>query len=141
MMIAALLPVGVQLASASSAPVLSGSYSVVQSRALGNQMQIRVRMRLTNSGPSDLSIQRITLWNSSHPEKGGSHARAVTLRARSSADTMQEFTVSRSDYRQWQKGFRPRIVLEVAARTKPGRPATRSTAVVRLDHGAGQEAR
>jgi hypothetical protein len=139
--IAALLPSVTQFGSARNAPVLAGSYSVVQSTALGSQMQIRIRIHLTNRGPSHVSIQRITLWDSSHPEKGGSHACALMLRARATTDTVQQFTVSRSEYQQWQRGFRPRFVLEMGAQANPARPAVRSTAVVRLDRSVGQEGR
>jgi len=140
MMVAALLPVWIQFAPGSDAPVVSGSYSVVQNKALGSQMQIRIRIHLMNHGTSDVSVQRMTLWDFSHPDKGGSRACALTLRAHASADTTQDFIVSRSDYQQWQKGFRPRFVLETAGPGNAvGRPAAKSTVVVRLDRSSGQE--
>ena len=139
-MVAALLLVGIQFASGSNAPVVSGSYSVVQNKALGSQVQIRIRIHLTNHGPSDLSVQRMTLWDFSHPDKGGSRACALTLRAHTSADTTQEFMVSRSDYQQWQKGFRPRFVLEMAGPGNAvGQPTAKSTVVVRLDRSSARE--
>jgi hypothetical protein len=139
-MVAALLPLGIQLASAGNAAAVSGSYSVVQNQALGTQVQIRMRIHLMNSGPSDLSVQRMTLWDFSHPEKAGSHACALTLRAHAAADTTQDFIVPRADYRQWQKGFRPRFVLEMASPGNTGGgPAVKSTAVVRLDRISGRE--
>lgn len=142
LMVAALLPVGIQFASASNAPVVSGSYSIVQNRDLGSQVEIRMRIHLINQGPSDLSVQRLTLWDFSHPDKGGSRACAFTLHAHASADTTQQFIISRSDYRQWQKGFRPRFVLDVAGpRNAASRQASKSTIVVRLDRSSGQEGR
>ena len=139
-MIAALLPVGMQFAQGSNAAAVSGSYSLVQNKALGSQVQIRIRIHLMNHGPSDFSVQRMTLWDFSHPDKGGSRACALVLRAHTSADTTQDFIISRSDYRQWQKGFRPRFVLETAgAGNAAGGPTAKSTVVVRLDHGSRQE--
>lgn len=133
---AALFALGVQCATASDTPLVSGSYQVVRSKDLGSQSQIQMRIHLMNHGPSDLSIQKMTFWDFSHADKGGMSARAVTLRAHSSADTTQEFTVRRSDYQRWQKGFRPRLVLQIAS---PGR--TSSKAVVRLDRISGREAK
>ncbi len=126
----------VQFAPASNAPVVSGSYEVVQKTGLGSQEQIRLRIRLVNHGPSDFFIQRITLWDSSHPERGGTQACAVTLHARASADTIQEFTVRHHEYELWQKGLRPRFILEM-----PGPGTTRRTTVVRLDPIASKEAK
>ncbi len=86
---------------------------VLQNTDLGSQAQIRMRLHPVNHGPSDLSIQRMTLWDFSHPDKGGSHACAITLRAHASAETTQEFTVERPEYQLWQKGLRPRLVLRM----------------------------
>lgn len=139
-MVVALLPVGIQFASASNAPVVSGSYSVVQNRTFGSQVQIRVRIHLMNHGPSDLAVQRMTLWDFSHPDKGGSHACALTLRAHASADTTQDFIIPSSDYQLWQRGFRPRFLLQVAGPgNSVGRPTVKSTVVVRLDRSSGRE--
>jgi len=125
-----------QFASASNAPVVSGTYQVVQNTNLGSQTQIRMRIHLVNRGPNNLSIRTMTLWDFSHPDKGGTHACALTLRAHASADTTQEFTIRRPEFESWRKGLRPRLVLGMAA---PAR--TKSTAVVRLDRIAGQEAK
>lgn len=114
LMVGALLPAAIQFAPAGNAAVVSGSYSVLQSQDHGSHMQIRIRVHLKNEGPSDLSVQRMTLWDFSHPDKGGSIACALALRAHGSADTIQNLVLSRSDYQQWQKGFRPRFVLEMA---------------------------
>jgi hypothetical protein len=132
--VAALLALVVQVASASNAPLISGSYEVVRNTNLGSQTQIRIH--LVNHGPNNLSIQRLTLWDFSHPDKGGTHACALTLRAHASADTTQEFTIRRPEFESWRKGLRPRLVLEIAA---PAR--AKSTAVVRLDRISGKEAK
>ena len=133
--VVALLALG-QFAPASNTPLVSGSYEVVQNTDLGSQAQIRMRIHLVNHGPTNLSIQRMTLWDFSHPDRGGTHASAVTLQAHASAETTQEFTIRRSEYELWRRGLRPRLVLEMTA---PGN--TKSTAVVRLDRISGQEAK
>jgi hypothetical protein len=135
LVVAALLALA-KLATASTAPVVSGNYQVVQNTNLGSQTQIRMRIHLVNHGAKNLSIQRVTLWDFSHPDKGGTHACALTLRAHASVDTTQEFTIRRLEFESWRKGLRPRLVLGMAA---PAR--TKSTAVVRLDRLAGQEAK
>ncbi len=136
LVVATLLALGTLFATASNAPLVSGSYEVVQNKDLGSQAEIRMRIHLVNHGPSDLSIQRMTLWDFSHPDKGGTNACAVALHAHASAETTQEFTIRRSDYQLWQKGLRPRFVLQLG-----GKGSTKSTAVVRLDRISGQEAK
>lgn len=125
-----------QIATASNAPVVSGSYEIVQNKNLGSQAQIRMRIHLVNHGPNSLSIQRMTLWDFSHPDKGGTRVCPLTLRMHAFAETIQEFTILRSEYESWRKGMRPRFVLEIAA---PGR--VKSTTVVRLDRISGREAK
>jgi hypothetical protein len=140
--VTALFALWVQFGFASNSPLVSGSYEVVQNRALGFQTQIRLRIHLVNQGPSDLSIQRMTLWDFSHPAKGGSHACAVTIRAHASAETTQEFIIQRSEYLLWQKGMRPRLVLRTGVPgNTAGRTITNNTVVVRLDRSSGQEAK
>ncbi len=132
----ALFALGVQSALAKNAPLVSGSYQVVESKDLGSESQIQIRIHLVNHGSSDFSIQRMTLWDLSHADKGGTSACAVALRAHGAAETTQQFTIRRSDYQSWQRGFRPRLVLQVAG---PGR--AKGKTVVRLDRISGQEAK
>jgi hypothetical protein len=132
----AVLALAVRFAPASDVPVVSGSYTVLQSKDVGSQAQVKVRIRLVNHGSSDFSIERMIRWDSSHADKGGTSACAVTLPAHATAETTQQFTIRRSDYQLWQRGFRPRLVLQMAG---PGN--TKSRAVVRLDRIAGQEAK
>ncbi len=136
LLVAILLTLGIPFATARNAPLVSGSYKVVQSENVGSQAQIRIRIHLVNHGPSDLSIQKMTLWNFSHPDRGGTIACAVALRAHASAETTQEFTIRRADYQFWQKGLRPRFVLQMG-----GKGSSKSTTVVRLDRISGQEAK
>jgi len=97
--VAALCALGIQLAPASNASLVSISYEVLQNSVLGSQAQIRMRFHLVNRGPYDLSIQRMTLWDFCHRDKGGTHICAITLHAPASAETTQEFTTRRPEYR------------------------------------------
>lgn len=121
---------------ASSAPIISGTYRIVDSKRVGSQAQIHLQIQLLNHGPSNLSIRNMTLWDLSRPDKGGTIACAVTVRAHSSANTTQEFTIRSSDYQSWQKGVRPRLVLQMA-----GQGVSKSRAVIRLDRTNRQEAK
>ena len=136
LVMAALFALGIQPALAKDTVLVSGSYQVLQNRSLGSHSQIRLRIHLVNHGPSDLSIQKMTLWDFSHPDKGGTRACGVTLGPHTSADTIQEFSIPRSEYNMWQRGLRPRFVLQMAG---PGN--TKSKTVVRLDRISGQEAK
>lgn len=133
---AALFALGVQGALASNEPLVSGSYQVLQSKDLGSESQIQMRIHLVNHGPADLAIERVTLWDFSHADKGGTSACTVALHANASADTTLQFTIRRSDYDLWHRGFRPRLVLQMAG---PGRAKNKT--VVRLDRISGQEAK
>ena len=143
-MTAALFALGAQAALASNEPLVSGSYQVLKSKDLGpqsniqsqTQSHIQLRIHLVNHGPSDLAIERVTLWDFSHADKGGTSACAVDLHANASADTNLQFTIRRSDYELWRRGFRPRLVLEMAG---PGH--TKNKTVVRLDRIPGHEAK
>ena len=132
---AALLALSVRCAQASAAPAVSGTYQVVQSRLIGSQSRIQMRVHLVNHGASDVFIQRITLCDFSRAENSGTRA-ALALRAHASANTTVQFSVPRSDYQRWQQGFRPRLVLQMAG---PG--GLKSKAVVRLDRISGPEAK
>ena len=145
---AALFALGAQAALASNEPLVSGSYQVLKSKDLDPQSHIQsnrqpqiqshiqLRIHLVNHGPSDLAIERVTLWDFSHADKGGTSACTLALHANASADTTLQFTIRRSDYELWHRGFRPRLVLEMAG---PGR--TKNKTVVRLDRTPGQEAK
>jgi len=135
------LPIGllffaVPFLCASSIPTVTGSYTILQHTARGSQTEIQIRIRLVNPGSSDLSIQRITPWDVSHLQRGASHACALTVRAHSSLETTQEFTIRRPEYQLWQRGLKPRFLLELS----PGRAGKR-TLVVGLDRVSPQEAK
>jgi len=126
--VAGLLVFAIQFAHASEAARVSGSYQVVGKTGLGPQTRVQLQIHLTNHGPRELHIQRLTLWDFSHPEKGGTQACAIVVHASASADTTQVFTIPHAEYELWGRGTRPRLVLEIQS------PGGRTTSeVVRLD--------
>lgn len=135
-MAALLFAPGVRFARAGSAPLVSGSYQVLNNKDFGSESQIQMRIQLVNHGSSDFSIERMTLWDFAHVDKGGTSSCAVVLRAHASAETTLQFTIRRADYQMWQRGFRPRLVLQMT-----GPDHSKGKAVVRLDRISGQEAK
>jgi hypothetical protein len=125
-----------QFAAASNTAQVSGTYAVVQMTNLGQQEQIQLHIHLVNHGATSLSIQRMTIWDFSHPEKGGTRTCSVALGAHGYADTTQEFTIRREDYQLWEKGVKPRLMLQVM-----GPKNIKSKAMVRLDRDSSQEVR
>lgn len=115
---------------ANDAPVLAGSYHIVQHSQGDRDSHVRLQFHLTNRGTRDLHLRRITLWDFSHPAKGGTQSCSVILRAGSSATITQAFTVPRAEYGLWKHGTRPRIVLEFDS------PNGRTTQVVHLDRAS-----
>jgi hypothetical protein len=139
--IIALLFFALPFLRASSTGSVTGSYTVLEHRARGPQAQIRMRIHLVNSGPSDLFIRRMILSNLSHPDGGTARACAVTIRAHSWLETTQEFTVSRSEYQLWRRGMKPRFLLQVGSPGgSVGRASQKSMAVVLENRTSSQEA-
>jgi len=125
----------VAVAQASNAATLSGSYAVQGQADSGGQVKAALQIRLQNRGAHDLHIQRITLWDFSHPAQGASRPCSIAVPAGGSSNTTQEFIVPRNEYELWKRGSLPRVVLQIA--TPNGRP---TTAVVRLDRLSGGRA-
>ena len=118
-------------AQAGNAPQLSGSYQIVQREQSGDQVRVRLQLHLVNRGTRELHLRRITLWDFGHPAKGASQVASLVLHGGSSADTAQQFTISRAEYELWKRGTRPRLVLQTDLSN--GRSGGE---VLRLDHNA-----
>lgn len=118
---------GCRLANAANLP-LSGSYEVIGKTNVGSQTKVLLRLHLTNQGLGPLVLQKIVLWDRPHLPTAGPGRLAITLNSGSTEETTQEFVVSRGQFEQWQRGLRPRIVLEL--RMPTGAMTTRA---VRLD--------
>lgn len=122
-----------QLCQGSDVKRLSGSYRVVQKTEVGPHNRVQLQLHLTNQGQSDLVIQRVALWDFSHPNRTGVRACSLALRAGSSADTTQEFMVPRSEYESWRASHGPKLLLEVMS------PSGRKTIeVVHLNGASGK---
>lgn len=113
LLLAAWLMIAPQLSQSSDIRRLSGSYQVVQTTQAGSQSRVQLRVRLSNQRSEDLRIQRIALWDFSHPARESMRACSLLVHGGSFADTTQEFTVLRSEYESWQHGKGPRLLLEV----------------------------
>ena len=122
----------VRAAQGSAAPHVSGSYQILRQSETGGQTRTRLLVHLVNHAGRDLRIQRITLWDFSHPARGGTQPSSLLLRSAGSADTTLEFTIPRAEYEFWRRGARPRLVLEIAGVN--GHPGSEA---VRLDHVSG----
>jgi hypothetical protein len=132
LILAGLSVFSVAIAHAGNAPQLSGSYQVMQREQSGGQVRVRLQLHLVNRGTRELHLKRITLWDFAHPTKGASQITSLVLHGSSSADTAQEFTISRAEYELWKRGTRPRLVLQMDS-TK-GRSGSE---VLRLDRASG----
>jgi len=131
--VAGLFVITIRFAQADDASQLSGSYRVVHKTDLGRQARVRLEVHLINHGPRDLHIQRLTLWDFSHPDKGGTQACSLVVHTGASADSTQEFTIPRSEFDLWKRGTRPRLVLEIKM---PGdRQTTQVVRLVRVSSG------
>jgi hypothetical protein len=129
------LLIAVRSAQASDASQISGSYQVLQKSDLGAQTRIRLEIHLANRGARDLRIQRLTLWDLSHPGGGETQACALIVHPGAAVHTELQFTIPRSEYELWSRGSRPRLVLEVS------RPSGGKTnEVVRLEPISGRKA-
>lgn len=112
-LIAGVFVLVVPFSQASDASRISGSYRLIEKTDLGSQVRVRLELRLFNHGSPELHIQRLTLWDFSHPHRGGSQACKIVLGAGASVSTTQEFTIPRPEYELWKRGTRPRLVVEV----------------------------
>jgi hypothetical protein len=127
---------GFALPPASAVPGVSGSYKIIQKTEKDGLVQVQLRLNLANRGAHDLHIQRITLWDLSHPSKGGTQVCSVIVHSAASASTTQEFTIPRAEFDLWKRGTKPRVVLNLA--TPDNRPSTVS---VRLDPALDRKGR
>jgi hypothetical protein len=134
----ALFGLGVQSVLAANAPLVSGSYHVIRSASIGPHEQVRMTIHLVNRGRTSFAVRRMTIWDFSHPSKGGSQPCAIVLRPHGSSVTTQEFTIQQSEYELWKRGLRPRLVLELVG-TSSSANRSNSKAVLRLDREPGQE--
>ena len=113
---------------------LSGSYALIHRSNSDGQTRVRLQVRLTNRGTTDLHVRRVTLWDLAHPWPGGTRACPLTIHAGNTASTTQDFLIPQAEYALWKHGTRPRLVVEVESTN--GRPITQ---VIRLEAKSGRK--
>ena len=82
----------------------SGSYRILNKADSGGQAQVRVRIHLANRSTRELRIQRITLWDFSHPTKGGTQSCSIVVPSHGSTDTSGGAGRGRASF--WKACFR-----------------------------------
>ena len=116
-----------------SGPQITGGYQVLDKGDQAGQTRIRLQLRLANHGPREVHIQRLTLWDLRHPEKGGTQACSISIPAGRSSQSTQQFMIARHDYELWQRGTEPRLVLEL--QSPNGRKTTQAVRLSRIPGG------
>lgn len=107
-------------AQASDGQEVSGFYEVIAANIPNaNEVQVTLRIRLTNLSETSLTITQLELQNLSSMPKttaATSSASSTTemllfLASHDSRTVKRQFTVSRMEYEQWQKGGHPCFLL------------------------------
>jgi len=120
--------------NATNAHDLSGSYSVINRTEAGSQLRVQMHVRLVNHSVERISVLKITFLGSLPPTKPQGGAISIALEPHRASKLTQELTITRQEYELWQKGARPRLVLEI--RRSDG---TRRTDAIELYRSLGGE--
>lgn len=115
---------------------ISGSYEIVDKTDLGSQVKVVVRLHLTNRDQTAVSCRGVLLSDFAYRHTGNSHTSPVTVRPGASQEILQEFVIPRSEYDQWQKGLRPRVILDL--QTATGTNLTQAVRLERVPGGKGK---
>lgn len=113
---------------------ISGSYEIVDKTTLGSQVKVVVRVHLTNSDRMAVSCRGVLLSDFGYPHTKNSLTSPVTIHAGASQEVLQEFVIPHSQYDQWQKGLRPRVILDLQTPT-----GTKMTQAIRLERVPAQK--
>jgi hypothetical protein len=90
-----------------------GSYSVLQTTDLNEQVRLQLRLELTNPGDAPLSIQVLGLESVLFASRSESSPSAIALSPRGTETVTQEFTLSRTLYDRWRTDPRHRLTLRI----------------------------
>ena len=96
-----------------AARTVLGSYSVLQTTDLNDQVRLRLRLELTNPGDAPLSIQVLGLESVLFASRSESSPSAIALSPRGTETVTQEFTLSRTLYDRWRTDPRHRLTLRI----------------------------
>jgi len=91
-----------------------GTYSIVQTTDLDEQVRVELRLELVNSGEEAVTARVLGLESPVYAAQGGSSAgEAIALSSHGSETVTEEFTVSRGVYERWRMDPRHRLVVSV----------------------------
>lgn len=111
-------------------PQISGTYEVMGKSNSGPQTKVVLRLHLTNAGPNLLYVQSVLLWDFGHAPSGGPGRPAIALPSGAQKEMTQQFVVPSTQFEQWQKGVRPRVVLNL--QTAKGSKVTQAIRLTRV---------
>ena len=92
---------------------VSGVYSVSKSAVDGSNVQVTLRIELTSSADSTLNSESVGLRSLLTGETQNTGA-SFSLPAHGNAEFSVTVTISQAEYKLWQNGARPLLVLALA---------------------------
>ena len=134
--LALLLTLSVYQMQAAAAPVINGSYKVVDTTDLGTDVRVTLNIRLTNPGDAELFVTQASLRGVPPFEQSGEAAVSVILDAHGSSRFTQQFTIPKTEYDLLHKGVRLYVSLKVQA---AGGDETIVTVVLMRRPGGGSQ--
>ena len=116
---------------------LTGSYEVAGKSNLGPQVKVSLRLHFSvkNQEAGTLRLQKVILADFGHRPVGVASS-VIALRAGTSEKLAQEFVIPRAEFEEWQRGVRPRVVLEFE--TAAGARVTQAVRLERVSAGKGE---
>jgi hypothetical protein len=121
--------------SLSSQPVtaqeVSGMYAVQQSTTSGTETQVTLSVSLTSSADTTLQSTRVALRSALSGTTQEITA-SFSLPPQGNADFTATVTITQAEYKLWQQGARPVLVLEL--QSSDGTQITRTVALVPSVH-------
>ncbi len=111
--LAALLLLVAVLVSAKDGRDFAGFYDAKEVTDLGEQVKVKLTVRVFNYSDADVWGATVTLEDSLLPgETLGTFALKADIRNRESAKLSDEFTIPRREFSQWQKGATPQLRID-----------------------------
>jgi hypothetical protein len=132
MMLCVVLPAQPVLAAqAASGHEISGVYAVQQSSNAGSDTQVTLRIGLTSGTDATLQSTSVALRSVLSGTTQDITA-SFSLPPRGSADFTATVTITQAEYKLWQQGARPLLVLQM--QSSDGTQITRTVALVPSVH-------
>lgn len=118
-------------AQQSSGQEVSGVYSIQQSSGAGTDTQVTLSVSLTNSSDATLQSSHVAL-RSVLTGTSQDIAASFSLPPQGTADFTATVTISQAEFKQWQQGAKPMLVLEL--QSSDGTKITRTVGLVLSVH-------